>query len=372
VDIPASDKDGKTYAPLVTYTINVTTGTCRGAGTDANMFVILYGESGDSGKQILEGPGNLFERGKTDVFSVKCVDLGKLKRIRIGHDGAGLGAGWFCQEVNVESSAGKTWKFPCSKWFDSHEGDKLIERDLQVDGEPGPAVANYLVTVVTGRKKGGGTDANVFISIVGASGRVDDISLDNNKNNFETGQVDKFKVQTLDLGELKDVTIRHDNTGIGPGWYLDRVNVEIEGTTRKWMFPCAQWLDKSEGDGKISRKLTPGTVYVVKIVTGKEKGAGTDSNIFCKLHGKGNSDEIHLAHSDNVNKFEQGKTDTFSIGHSGLGTLTGITIRSDNAGAGSDWLLERIEIVDEGTGTAYKAACNTWFNKKLLEQKYNL
>jgi len=213
----------------------------------------------------------------------------------------------------------------------------------------------------------------VLLNLVGAGGRVDDITLDNNKNNFETGQVDKFRAQTLDLGDLKEITIRHDNTGLGPGWFLDRVYVEIDGTKRKWMFPCDQWLDKSEGDGKISRTLTPGTVYQVKVTTGKEKGAGTDSNIFCKLHGKtGNTAEIALAHSENVNKFEQGKIDTFSIGHASLGALTGITIRSDNAGAGSDWLLERVEVIDEATGAAVKASCNTWFNKKVLEQKYPL
>ena len=41
------------------------TGDRRGAGTDANVFIVLYGESGDSGKpKILQNGSNNFERGK--------------------------------------------------------------------------------------------------------------------------------------------------------------------------------------------------------------------------------------------------------------------------------------------------------------------
>jgi len=61
---------------------------------------------------MLEGPGNLFERGNTDVFNLECVELGELKKIRIGHDGTGIGAGWFCENIKVESSTGKKMELP--------------------------------------------------------------------------------------------------------------------------------------------------------------------------------------------------------------------------------------------------------------------
>jgi len=242
-----------------------------------------------------------------------------------------------------------------------------------IDGEPGPPVVNYHITVVTGRKRGSGTDANVFINIVGTNGRVDNVSLDNSKNNFESGQTDKFQIQSLDLGEIKEITIGHDNTGLGPGWFMDKVYIENDGTKQKWMFPCNEWFDKSESDGKIVRNLSPGTVYELKVTTGKDKGAGTDSNIFCKLHGKkGTTGELLLKYSDKLNKFEAGQTDVFSIGNPDLGPLTAITLRSDDKGAGSDWLLEKVDITDEATGTVFKAQCSTWFNKKMLEKKFNL
>jgi lipoxygenase homology domain-containing protein 1 len=60
-EIPASDKDGVSSASLTNYKVTVFTGDRKGAGTDANVHVILFGENGDSGKRKLESPSrNLF------------------------------------------------------------------------------------------------------------------------------------------------------------------------------------------------------------------------------------------------------------------------------------------------------------------------
>jgi len=58
-EIPAVGEDGQASVPLVKYQIDVTTGDRRGAGTDANVFITIYGTTGDSGKRFLDGPGNL-------------------------------------------------------------------------------------------------------------------------------------------------------------------------------------------------------------------------------------------------------------------------------------------------------------------------
>lgn len=64
---------------MVTYKVSVTTGDRRGAGTDANVFINIVGKLGKSGDRQLEGQGNNFERNKTDVFGIECVDLGELE-----------------------------------------------------------------------------------------------------------------------------------------------------------------------------------------------------------------------------------------------------------------------------------------------------
>lgn len=61
--------------------MSVKTGDVRGAGTDANVFVQIYGEKGDTGKLQLrsaENTKNKFERGRTDQFVLEAVDIGKV------------------------------------------------------------------------------------------------------------------------------------------------------------------------------------------------------------------------------------------------------------------------------------------------------
>lgn len=55
------------------YKISVITGKLLGAGTDANVFVILYGEKDTSSQFTLNNKGvNDFERGSTCVFNIFC------------------------------------------------------------------------------------------------------------------------------------------------------------------------------------------------------------------------------------------------------------------------------------------------------------
>lgn len=38
-------------------------------------------------------------------------------------------------------------------------------------------------------------------------------------------QVDMFSIKAIDLGELKKLRIRHDNSGSRPSWFLERVEI---------------------------------------------------------------------------------------------------------------------------------------------------
>ena len=50
----------------------------KGAGTDANVKITVYGSLGDSGKRPLEKRWrDLFERGQTDDFELEIIDLGR-------------------------------------------------------------------------------------------------------------------------------------------------------------------------------------------------------------------------------------------------------------------------------------------------------
>lgn len=84
-----------TYFIVVKYKVQVKTGDIRGAGTDANVFLQLFGVNGDAGERKLESSGNNFERGHTDTFGIEAVDLGDLIKARVRHDGSGFGSAWF-------------------------------------------------------------------------------------------------------------------------------------------------------------------------------------------------------------------------------------------------------------------------------------
>ena len=61
------------------YKVDVFTGNEKGAGTDANVFITIYGQHGDSGKHKLSKSDthvNKFEKGKLDTFHIQvsvCV-----------------------------------------------------------------------------------------------------------------------------------------------------------------------------------------------------------------------------------------------------------------------------------------------------------
>lgn len=46
------------------YKVTVFTGNKKGAGTDANVYITMFGEFGDSGEKKLNSRKNNFERGK--------------------------------------------------------------------------------------------------------------------------------------------------------------------------------------------------------------------------------------------------------------------------------------------------------------------
>lgn len=107
----------------------------KGAGTDASVYIQLYGNKNDTGKIELvhsKTNSNKFERGNSDTFEIKTSDIGNIRKIKIGHDGKGLGSGWHLKEVIIDApKLGKKWRFPCNRWLDKSEDDGKIERELE-------------------------------------------------------------------------------------------------------------------------------------------------------------------------------------------------------------------------------------------------
>ena len=116
----------------------------------------------------------------------------------------------------------------------------------------------YEIIVITADQKGAGTDANVFITLYGTNGDSGRRQLRQKfRNLFEREQADRFVLEMLDMGELLRVKMEHDNTGLSPGWLLDRVEVTNTANGVTTVFMCGKWLDTKKADGQIFRIIYP-------------------------------------------------------------------------------------------------------------------
>jgi len=75
------------------YKVSVQTSNVNGAGTDAGVYITLFGENGDSGEIRLkssETNKKPFENNQLDVFTLSNIlNLGQLFKVRIWHDNKG-------------------------------------------------------------------------------------------------------------------------------------------------------------------------------------------------------------------------------------------------------------------------------------------
>ena len=83
--------------------MTVWTGDVSGAGTDANVFLQMYGEQGHKSEELqLRNRTDNFERSQVDKFKVEAADIGPLVKVRVGHDGTGMWAGWFLDKLLIQ------------------------------------------------------------------------------------------------------------------------------------------------------------------------------------------------------------------------------------------------------------------------------
>ncbi|CAD5116407.1 DgyrCDS5298 [Dimorphilus gyrociliatus] len=226
----------------IEYRIVVKTGDVMLAGTDANVFLTIYGSKNVTPRFKLKNRNlNNFERDNADEFHSQFDDLGVISRIRIEHDNSGAGPGWFLDYILIENlETGKRYSFMLRDWIAEDEGDGTLFRDLYPEMNEGDGgrskrgrvrhsftpKTKYEVQVITGNVYQAGTDARVFITIMGRNDQSREVELNDDSDNFERGRIDTFKIQAEDVGPLKKIRIRHDDTSLGPGWFLEKITIK--------------------------------------------------------------------------------------------------------------------------------------------------
>uniref|UniRef100_A0A8C6IN28 Lipoxygenase homology domain-containing protein 1 n=1 Tax=Mus spicilegus TaxID=10103 RepID=A0A8C6IN28_MUSSI len=368
---------------MARYRVTVCTGELEGAGTDANVYLCLFGDVGDTGERLLYNCRNntdLFEKGNADEFTIESVTMRKVRRVRVRHDGKGSGSGWYLDRVLVREEGqpeSDNVEFPCLRWLDKDKDDGQLVREL-LPSDSNATLKNfrYHISVKTGDVSGASTDSRVYIKLYGEkSDTIKQILLvsDNNlKDYFERGRVDEFTLETLNIGTINRLVIGHDSTGMHAGWFLGSVQIRVPRQGKQYTFPANRWLDKNQADGRLEVELYPSEVveiqklvhYEIEIWTGDVGGAGTTSRVFVQIYGEEGKTEV-LFLSSRSKVFDRGskdifQTDTFTIYAIDLGTLTKIRIRHDNTGNRPGWFLDRVDITDMNNETTYYFPCQRW------------
>ncbi|KAF8570011.1 hypothetical protein P879_00036 [Paragonimus westermani] len=317
------------------YEIHVVTGKEVHAGTDAKVFLTLYGTKGDSGERRLaksKTHSNKFEAGHTDVFEWEVIDLGKLQKAHIRHDNTGPAPAWFLARIEVytwdaaqSKSESRTSKeasmsaeqralagptiFHCERWLSSHHEDCRTERVLYAD------------------------DYHEQVSISSVHMQTDKLPL---------------KRHRLPSGML--VFPRK----------MDRTVTETEHQFN-------QEEDSTVEDGSL-----PTMPYHVRVVTGSMKQAGTPGPVWIRCYGKNHqeSGKLMLFHERQGTALKKGTTSNFYFDAPTIEELTEVEVCNEAVTSiETGWFLRHLQVDLTTVGKCYQFNCNTWLSRKRSDGK---
>ncbi|XP_054528150.2 lipoxygenase homology domain-containing protein 1 isoform X5 [Pan troglodytes] len=345
---------------MARYRVTVCTGELEGAGTDANVYLCLFGDVGDTGERLLYNCRNntdLFEKGNADEFTIESVTMRNVRRVRIRHDGKGSGSGWYLDRVLVREEGqpeSDNVEFPCLRWLDKDKDDGQLVREL-LPSDSSATLKNfrYHISLKTGDVSGASTDSRVYIKLYGdKSDTIKQVLLvsDNNlKDYFERGRVDEFTLETLNIGNINRLVIGHDSSGMHASWFLGSVQIRVPRQGKQYTFPANRWLDKNQADGRLEVELYPSEVveiqklvhYEVEIWTGDVGGAGTSARVYMQIYGeKGKTEVLFLSSRSKV--FERASKDTFQLEAADVGEVYKLRLGHTGEGFGPSWFVDTV------------------------------
>nr|XP_006814608.1 PREDICTED: lipoxygenase homology domain-containing protein 1-like [Saccoglossus kowalevskii] len=379
-------KPGRKPLPMVRYFVQVYTGDEPGSDTDANVYICIYGDRGDTGKRLLHRSdiSDKFQQGQVDSFEIEAISLGKPRKVVISHDGSGPGAGWFCQEVAIRDSKGsKTeYVFQCNKWLDEGLDDKKIERELKLTEIREIEPNDWLVWITTGREDSASTTAKVALYAYGSRSSSDAIVLGSGKDGyFYAGNIDKFKVNIGNIGDMYKIRIGHNNMYDEPAWFLEKVRMRDMNQGTMVTMNVNRWLSREHDDMDVWRELPmalpgkdllPVLKYFIQVFTADLPKANTKSTIFMNIYGKrGDTGKRVLYKSkNNDEQFNINQVDIFEIEAVHLGELRKVVIGHDGKTPGEGWYLDKIIIKEsQDSDNEVYFPCKKWLDRGKEDKK---
>jgi hypothetical protein len=258
---------------VIKYTIQVQTGNIPHAGTDAAVYIRLYGSRGISDYIQLDNAEDNHEKGKKDIYTILHKDLGSLQKVDVQHDNQGEYPGWFLESILIKAD-GYNYNFIANEWLSSSSKEEHPTITIREDN----LREKYHVTVTTSDILHAGTDATIYVRLYGEENKQSSLQrIGNQANDFERGTTQTFLLRCdFDLGDVEKIYIEQDNTGDSPLWHIEKVTVRNPHTQAESLFIINHWLGGK--DNKIVafkntpiKELTVNSTRQVRVTTTKDR-----------------------------------------------------------------------------------------------------
>uniref|UniRef100_A0A4X2KD29 Oxygen-regulated protein 1 n=1 Tax=Vombatus ursinus TaxID=29139 RepID=A0A4X2KD29_VOMUR len=344
-------------------------------GTRANVTLWVYGDRGVTGPLPLgkDNREQLFLPRKEDEFQVQIKNVGKIYKIRIGHDGTSQQPEWSLQMVTMQHvKSRKTLNFVANKWLSRIQGDGDIVCELPVeeDGKAIFPIVRYHVYVYTGQLKEAETTSAVYLCLYGERGDsgVRLLHKSDMPIKFQRGQIDKFQVEAVSLGKLKKALLLCEATDLSQYWYCEKVIVREPMKESEFIFNCERWLPfMSQGIIHSEIELYPQGKYEgdwkITVVTGDFEKAGTTATVSLYAYGEKRSSGPIILGSGKHQLFNPNSADIFKINLKDIGELYKIRIGHDNSGKDPSWYLEEIKLEEIASGEVFSLTVDCWITE---------
>jgi hypothetical protein len=96
---------------------------------------------------------------------------------------------------------------------------------------------NFIFLIQFNKKfKDSGTDSNISVKLVGTDKTVvfelkEKDAISTNKELFEKGNLDRFRVSGDKIGKLKKIALAHDGAGMSDQWKIEYIKIFIDKET---------------------------------------------------------------------------------------------------------------------------------------------
>nr|XP_020861600.1 lipoxygenase homology domain-containing protein 1 isoform X4 [Phascolarctos cinereus] len=376
----AINRPNKKPLPLVAYEIHVYTGSKLGAETDANVLINLIGTRGDSGKRRLHQSKNnqvKFQQAQVDIFVIRAVSLGELKKVLISHDGTGPGNGWFLEKIIVkfkEEEEDQEVLFPCERWLDEYQDDGKTERELLAKS------GQWIIQLKTAEDSPEAGEYKRTLVIYGSKGKSRDVLLSPRNPGqvyFLPGTTDEILLEIGDVGDVYKIRVSCDDLPGFEGWHLKSFHIKEPQTKQEMNFDCNCWFSLNREDGELVKEFPvetkdqnplPVVKYIVSVYTGDQWGAETFANVYITLYGqRGDSGARKLYRSlKKGDLFQRNKLDLFIIEAVSLSHLEKVLLAHDGEGYGAGLYLKMITIQEsEDPDIEWVFPCWNWLDSHL-------